>query len=217
MIIPSTPGLAAELAGALERTGGTDLLDELGAVSQSDRAHCERVGQTAMGLIMHMYGQDGLAVTAGVAGALHDVGKTDAEVQAVIAPARRLTPEEKDKINQIHTTLGASMILRLEPVEQDAGLIDEAASAALYHHLSPRELADRPESTVVTRVVQIADYFDAMQDIGRAYHYGRAMSSREAIESIRFKLNRDGAMDGVTRLAMAHMDAHEMQVLPAAA
>ncbi len=217
MIIPSPPELRAELALALERTGGADLLDELSAVSQSDREHCERVGQTAMGLIAHMYGQDGLAIAAGFAGTLHDVGKIDAEVQAIISPAERLTHEEKDRVNQIHTTLGASMILRLRPQEQDAGLIDAAAKAALYHHLSPRELANHPESTAVTRVVQIADYFDAMQDTGRAYHYGRTMSSREAIESIRFKLNRDGAMDSVTRLALANMDAHEMQVLPAAA
>lgn len=217
MIIPPTPELRTALAGALERTGAANLLDELGAVSQSDMEHCERVGQTAMSLVMHMYGRDGLAVTAGFAGTLHDVGKTDAEVQAIISPARRLTPEEKDRINRIHTTLGASMILGLETQEQDAGLINAAAAAALYHHLSPRELADQPEATVVSRVVQIADYFDAMQDVGRAYHYGKAMSSREAIESIRFKLNREGALDSVTRVALAHMDAHEMRVLRVAA
>jgi response regulator RpfG family c-di-GMP phosphodiesterase len=217
MIIPAAPELRATLAGALERTGAEDLLAELGAVSPSDREHGERVGQTAMGLTMNMYGQGAMALTAGFAGTLHDVGKVDAEVQSMISPAGRLTPEEKDRVNRIHTTLGASMILHLESQEQDADLIEEAATAALYHHLSPRELADRPETTVVTRLVQIADYFDAMQDTGRAYHYGKAMSQREAIESIRYKLNRDGAMDNVARLAMAHMDAHEMQVLTAAA
>lgn len=208
MIITPKSELRAELDERLERTGGMDLLALLGEVSPTDRAHCERVGQTAMALVSKIYNQKILALQAGFAGSLHDVGKINPRVQAIVAPAKPLTPEQRAEVRDIHTRLGTSLIRRLEPAPEDVGLVNEAVIAAYYHHFSPRELIDLPDPTDVTRIVQIADQFDAMQDSARTYHYGRAMSPKEAAVSIRYNLNRANAMDGLSRLVLAHIDEY---------
>lgn len=195
----SAPEFQAELQGALERTGGVRLLDSLGEVSVSDREHCERSGDITMHVVAEMGGHQDRIVEAGYAASLHDVGKVDPKVQELITLARDLEPQEKEKIRQRHTTLGASMIRALEVDAEDVDLRDTASSVALYHHHTPRDflsLVAVPRVNTI-RMIQIIEQFDAMQDDTRPYHFPEPLSSDEALAAIEALLKERNAHDNL--------------------
>lgn len=187
------------MQGLLERTGGSELLDSLGKALPGEREHCERVGSFAMHVVSEMGGRSKKVIEAGLSGILHDTGKIDPRVQALISLDRDLTPEEKAQVNQTHTTLGALMIERLQISEEDRGLIEVAALVARYHHHEPRDfldLANVPNVSTIRRI-QIIDKFDAMQDEKRSYHRGRPLSPEKALSDIEALLRDQMAFDNL--------------------
>jgi HD-GYP domain-containing protein (c-di-GMP phosphodiesterase class II) len=201
------PEYEAELQGALERTGGIELLGSLGEALPYEREHCKRVGSLAMHVVSESGGRPEEVIEAGSAGMLHDIGKIDPRVQALISLDCDLSPEEKEQVNQIHTTLGASMISRLQVSEEDEGLIKVAGLVALYHHHEPRDLldlADVPSVSMIRRI-QIIDKFDAMQDIGRPYHKGNPLTPEEALSDIELLLRSQMAFDNLAHTTMQRL------------
>lgn len=189
--------LNAELQERLKRTGAVDLLTGLGHFSSIDKAHSERVGLLAMDAVFAMTGDASEALRAGYEGTVHDVGKADSQVQRLAKLARPLSDEEQAFVNRRHTTLGFSMLRALRVDGKDEGLRAGASMTALYHHSSPARLMAMNGTALTTRVVQIADKFDAMQDGERPYHQGNAYPAEDALAEIEQHLGAEGALDDV--------------------
>ncbi|HEX5744117.1 MAG TPA: HD domain-containing protein [Candidatus Saccharimonadales bacterium] len=193
----ASPDLNVGLAGALERTGAADLLDMLGEISLSDRRHCERVGQMTMFVAAQAGCQPDTAIRAGFAGSMHDVGKVDPSVQELITSAAPLTAVERIQVNYRHTSYGALLISAIGFEGEDGESVREAVKAARYHHHPARDLITLPEPTPITRMVQVADRFDAMQDGSRPYR-DEPMTALRAAALIEEDLRGAGAWDRVT-------------------
>lgn len=124
--------------------------------------------------------------TLGLAALLHDIGKVRVP-REILTKAGKLTAEEMGEVRR-HTLYGAH-ILRNVP-----GLARLAMVAAFEHHAN-YDLSGYPEVTaktrphLLTRIIQVADFFDAATSSRRVYH--RAMLPSEAIT---FILDRTGKM-----------------------
>ncbi|HEX5797204.1 MAG TPA: HD domain-containing protein [Candidatus Saccharimonadales bacterium] len=192
--------LNPELQDVLQRTTAIDLLDRLGEVSPASREHCERVGQLSLLVTTEMSEVNELA--AGFAGSLHDVGKADSRLKGVVASDRELDDEEIAEVNKFHTEAGAAWIRSLRVDGKDESLRQEAVIAAQYHHTDPGLLITLNGPTVITRIIQIIDKFDAMQDESRVYRRAGAMSAAQAIVTISTQLKSSGAFDDVSRFVV---------------
>ncbi len=193
---------SAETQDALERTGGIMLLENLAAVYESERNHSSRVGEMSMHVMAQLGADDREIITAGSAGKLHDVGKVDDKIRHMIRAPRKLFPREQLEIAKRHTALGASLISALNVSEEDRPLRWEASMAAFFHHHPPEHLAIlRPASRVV-RVVQIADRFDAMQDLERPYHTEGVLTAEEAAAEIRRDFDAANVFDSLADVAL---------------
>ncbi|HWP35509.1 MAG TPA: HD-GYP domain-containing protein [Thermodesulfobacteriota bacterium] len=112
----------------------------------------------------------------GIAGLLHDIGKTSLCLQLIRKPGK-LSQEEFDEIKK-HPTAGAKILKRM------AGIHPEAVLAVLQHHLRfnrsgyPR-LPDHVRVTPLSYVVAIADTYDALTTI-RSYQPSH--QPRDALE-----------------------------------
>ncbi len=186
---------SAEVQSALERTGGIDLLDQLGEVYPSERAHSERVADMSMHATLKLGESSDNVVLAGFAGSLHDVGKVDERIQGLVKVPRKLTMPERVEVRERHTVLGKSLINALKVSEQDAILQSEAAFTAFFHHYPPERLLKLAAGLPVVRVIQIVDQFDAVQDVDRPYHAGDVLSAEDTISQIRNNLEMVGAHD----------------------
>ncbi len=122
--------------------------------------------------------------TLGLAALLHDMGKVRIP-REILTKAGKLTPAEQEVMRR-HTTYGAHMLRNLP------GLARLAMVVAFEHHAN-YDLSGYPPVTVkhqphlFTRIVQLADFFDAATSSRRVYH--RAMLPHEAM---RFILARAG-------------------------
>jgi putative nucleotidyltransferase with HDIG domain len=120
-----------------------------------------------------------LLSTLGLAALLHDIGKVRIPREVLTKPGR-LTPEEQQTVRR-HAVLGAHLLRNL------SGQARLAILAAFEHHAN-YDLSGYPAITakrvphLLSRIVQIADYFDAMTSARRPYR--RALLPSEAIREI---------------------------------
>ena len=122
--------------------------------------------------------------TLGLASLLHDIGKVRVP-RDILTKAGKLTVEEMDIVRR-HTLYGANILRNLP------GLARLAMVVAFEHHAN-YDLTGYPAIAaknglhLLTRIVQVADFFDAATSSRRVYH--RAMLSNEAMT---FILDRAG-------------------------
>jgi putative nucleotidyltransferase with HDIG domain len=115
----------------------------------------------------------------GLAALLHDIGKVRIP-QALLTKTGKLTPEELDTIRR-HTVYGAHALRELP------GLARLSMVVAFEHHANynlsgyPR-IATKRIPNLLTRIVQVADVYDAMTSTRRAYR--RALLRDEALKVI---------------------------------
>ncbi len=105
-------------------------------------------------------------VTLGLAGLLHDIGKMRIP-RELIASSAKLTAEQEEMVRR-HTVHGAHALREL------SGLLRLAIVVAFEHHAN-YDLSGYPRITtkavphLLTRIVQVADVFDAATSSRRAY------------------------------------------------
>lgn len=122
--------------------------------------------------------------TVGLAALLHDIGKVRVP-REVLTKAGKLTSEEMEMVRR-HTLFGAHILRNLP------GLARLAMVVAFEHH-GNYNLSGYPQITAkkelhfLTRLIQVADFYDAATSSRRVYH--RAMLPNEAIK---FILDRAG-------------------------
>ncbi|MDQ7829894.1 MAG: HD-GYP domain-containing protein [Armatimonadota bacterium] len=125
-------------------------------------------------------------IAIGLAGLLHDIGKVRVP-REILLKAAALTPEEQVVMRR-HPVYGAHLLRNLP------GLARVAFIAAFEHHANydlsgyPR-IGTRRFPHLVTRIVQIADFFDAATSARRPYH--RPMAP---VEAMRFILDKAGTI-----------------------
>ena len=141
--------------------------------------HSVNVGILSL-LIGFRLGMDRALLSAlGLAALLHDIGKVRIPREVLTKPGR-LTPDEQRVVRR-HAVLGAHLLRNL------SGPSRLAILAAFEHHAN-YDLSGYPAITtkrrphLVSRIVQIADYFDAMTSARRPYR--RALLPSEAIREI---------------------------------
>ena len=141
--------------------------------------HSVNVGVLAMALSASM-GQSAQQVElAGLAGFLHDVGKTRVN-KGILNKPGKLTSEESVEMKR-HPEHGAEIVRRME------GVPELVAEAVLGHHIRydgsgyPEWARTRP-FCVTTGIVAVADCYDATTTL-RAYQ--RPMQPKEAVDKIR--------------------------------
>ena len=120
--------------------------------------HSVNVGVIAMALTAHLKHDKQTIEIAGMAGFLHDIGKTMVSKSIINKPGK-LTAVEFDEIKK-HPEDGVKIIDKM------AGLSPDIANAVLGHHLRYNkkgypEWAQSRDVGVMSRIIAIADCFDA--------------------------------------------------------
>lgn len=120
--------------------------------------HSVNVGVIAMALAAHLKFEKQIIEIAGMAGFLHDIGKTMVSKSIINKPGK-LTAIEFDEIKK-HPEDGVKIIDKM------AGLSPDIANAVLGHHLRYNkkgypEWAQSRDVGVMSRIIAIADCFDA--------------------------------------------------------
>ncbi|NJD89977.1 MAG: HD-GYP domain-containing protein [Geobacter sp.] len=120
--------------------------------------HSVNVGVIAMALAAHLKFDKQTVEIAGMAGFLHDIGKTMVSKSIINKPGK-LTSVEFDEIKK-HPEDGVKIIDKM------AGLSPDVANAVLGHHLRYNkkgypEWAQNRDVGVMSRIIAIADCFDA--------------------------------------------------------
>ncbi len=127
--------------------------------------HSVNVSILSLALGEHL-GLDGdLLIQAGIAGLLHDIGKTSLCLDLIRKPGK-LTPEEFEEIKR-HPTAGAKILKRMQ------GVHPEAVLGVLQHHLRYNRkgyptLPEHVRVSPLAYVVAIADTYDALTTV-RSY------------------------------------------------
>jgi putative nucleotidyltransferase with HDIG domain len=120
-----------------------------------------------------------MMTTLGLAALMHDIGKMRVPLEILTKPGK-LTPEELQHVRR-HTFYGAHLLLNLQ------GSLRLAMIVAFEHHVNYDrsgypEIAVKDAPHLLTRIVQIADFYDAVTSSRRAYH--RATLPHHAVRSI---------------------------------
>ncbi len=115
----------------------------------------------------------------GIGAFLHDLGKIEIPDEILNKPAQ-LTPEEKKLMDQ-HARFGATHMLR---IQGDKSFSGKALAVAFEHHYKANKdnwspFRRKPNVTLFSRIVKIADYFDAITT-QRVYR-PRAFTREEAL------------------------------------
>jgi putative nucleotidyltransferase with HDIG domain len=123
------------------------------------KGHSVRVSEHAMSIAMAMDLSRKEVENIRVAALLHDIGKIEISTD-LIGKAANLTKEEMDDV-AMHTGKGAELLLSVGSV------LKEAVPIVLEHHKYFTELSESPYdesklSSLGTRIVAVADAFDAM-------------------------------------------------------
>ena len=141
--------------------------------------HSVNVGVLAMALSATMGHPLSTVEEAGIAGFLHDVGKTKVDKGIVTKPGK-LTDQEYDEMKR-HPEYGALLICQME------GMHARVAEGVLGHHIrfdreGYPEWARELHFGVITGIVAVADCYDATTTL-RAYQ--PQMQPMQAVEEIR--------------------------------
>jgi putative nucleotidyltransferase with HDIG domain len=120
-----------------------------------------------------------MMTTLGLAALMHDIGKMRVPLEILTKPGK-LTAEELQQVRR-HTFYGAHLLLNLQ------GALRLAMIVAFEHHVNYDrsgypEIAVKEMPHLLTRIVQIADFYDAITSSRRAYH--RATLPHHAVRSI---------------------------------
>ncbi len=115
----------------------------------------------------------------GLAALLHDIGKVRIP-QAVLTKSGKLTPEELDAIRR-HTVYGAQALRDLPGLAR-LGMVVAFEHHANYNLSGYPRIAMKRTPHLLTRIVQVADVYDAMTSTRRAYR--RALLREEALKVI---------------------------------
>lgn len=121
--------------------------------------HCVRTRQLAINLGIQMSLTSAEMETVAMGALLHDVGKERIS-EGILNKVDPLTPREWEQL-KMHPTFGYDLL-------QEAGLCEQISEIVLEHHRwitgsgGYPEKALRKEPALLTRVVTVADVFDAM-------------------------------------------------------
>jgi putative nucleotidyltransferase with HDIG domain len=139
------------------------------------KGHSERVAEHAMNIAMAMDLPRPEVENIRVAALLHDIGKIDISSE-LIQKSANLSREEMEAVSE-HTDRGADMLLSV------GSIMKGAIPIVLEHHKYFTEMENRDDpSTLGTRIVAVADAFDAMVT-DRPYRAG--MQPWQAMEELR--------------------------------
>lgn len=158
-------GIYANLINTLKT-----LVSTIEAKDPYTRYHSQRVTETAHALAQHIGCSEDDCESIAFAGALHDIGKIGIQ-DSILLKNGRLTSDEYQVIKN-HPVIGDSI---LEPL----GLM-EAERLIIRHHHERYDGAGYPDHlagsqiTLLSRIVSIADAFDAMIST-RAYRHAMAL------------------------------------------
>jgi len=179
-------GMLEAAARSFPETGdiNTPPLPILAAMKEKDARvyfHMMRVGVISGMLAFEMGHSAAEARQAAWAGRLHDMGKMDPAIDAVVNKQGPLTEEERKVIGR-HPEMGAEFLFAQKDIPHDirwAGM-----KGSLYHH----EMADgsgyprglkKEDIPMEARITTVADHFDALLE-NRPYR--RAMTMPEALK-----------------------------------
>ncbi|MBN1939169.1 MAG: HD domain-containing protein [Candidatus Aminicenantes bacterium] len=115
----------------------------------------------------------------GIGAFLHDLGKIEIP-DAILNKPAQLTPDEKKLMDQ-HARFGATHMLR---IQGDKSFSGKALAVAFEHHYKANKdnwspFRRKPNATLFSRIVKIADYFDAITT--RRVYRPRAFTREEAL------------------------------------
>ncbi len=141
--------------------------------------HSVNVSTLSLMIGQHLQLSRPLVVTLGVAAMLHDIGKVRVPLD-ILTKNGDLTPDEKQLVRR-HTLYGAH-ILRNVP-----GLTRLAMVVAFEHHANYNltgypDITAKPVPHMLTRMIHLADFFDASTSSRRPYQ--RPMLPSEAMKFI---------------------------------
>jgi len=181
--VPDTAELLA-VAQDLARAALKDPVALLGLTMSKDYDsysfhHSVNVGVLAMALSASMGHPLAAVAETGIAGFLHDIGKTRIDRNIVIKPGR-LTAQEYTEMKR-HPEYGAEIISHL------AGVSAQVADAVLGHHIrydrkGYPEWARERAFGIMSSIVAVTDCYDATTTV-RAYQ--PQMQPMQAVEEIR--------------------------------
>jgi len=143
------------------------------------RGHSKRVGELARDVAEELDVEEEEAKHIYFAGLLHDIGKLALTDELIETPWHRMTPEQK-KVMRRHPTIGASVLMGLEPLQRTALFIRQ-------HHESldgtgyPDGLRDG-EIELGSRIVMACNEYD---DLRRGELLGDDLSMADAMEYMR--------------------------------
>lgn len=178
----SAQEVVRELSGVLEHNlAALVWLTRIKECDNYTAQHCINVSILAIGLAHALNWSRRQVEHAGLAGLLHDLGKTMVD-QSVLNKPGRLSAEEFEEIKR-HTSFGYEML------SKDGNLPKEVAEAVLCHHERPdgsgypRGLR-KPEIPNLARLVAIVDAYDAITshriyDPARSHHEALGILWRE--------------------------------------
>ena len=154
----------------------------LAALQSYDEETCHHsVNVSILSLLMgsHLQLDRSLMTTLGLAALMHDIGKMRVPLEILTKPGK-LTPEEVQHVRR-HTFYGAHQLLDLP------GPLRLAMIVAFEHHVNYDrsgypEISVKDVPNLLTRIVQIADFYDAITSSRRSYH--RATLPHHAVRAI---------------------------------
>jgi HD-GYP domain-containing protein (c-di-GMP phosphodiesterase class II) len=142
--------------------------------------HSERVAKYSVWIAERLGFQRDMLDELYKAALLHDVGKIGVP-DAVLLKQTRLTGEEYEIIKQ-HTTIGASILLNMEPKQA----LQLAVETAKYHHerlngTGYPEGLKADEIPLFAKIVGVVDSFDAMTTVRP---YSKGLTLQQACEEL---------------------------------
>ncbi len=147
--------------------------------------HSVNVGILSLSLAQELGFKSDELLYVGLAGMLHDIGKTRVQRDIILKPSK-LSSEEWIEMKK-HPVHGRNIIKEI------GGISDTTATYVLYHHLR-RNLSGYPDSNGITaqpegsKIVAIADTYDSMTTLRP---YQKRFDPRESIEFINNRAGED--------------------------
>jgi putative nucleotidyltransferase with HDIG domain len=141
--------------------------------------HCVNVGVLSMALAASLGRSREEIEEVGIAGFLHDIGKTRVDKKIINKPAKLTTAEFAEM--KAHAEIGAKIIAEMD------GIDPQIAEAVLGHHIHADRLgypewAKDQQLNYMCNIIAVADCYDAITTL-RVYQ--RPMSPKAAVDQLR--------------------------------